>query len=173
MTDISEKGSNFVRDLGDAARKNPLSAALIGMGVIWLFTGNRPVERAGNLVRRTGLDRLPDAAGNALDAARSAVRSGADALGDGVASTTDTIRETGADVFNNAARRGRDYADTASEHLSSLPETGALAPGNRRGGFRYVPLQFKRSVRIAASGTGSDRARHRCRDCGCSSTERS
>jgi hypothetical protein len=125
MTEISEKGSNFVRDLGDAARKNPLSAALIGMGVIWLFTGNRPVERAGNLVRRTGLDRIPDAAGSAFDTARSAVRSGADALSDGVASATGAIRENGADVFDNAARRGRDYADAASEHVSTLPETGA------------------------------------------------
>lgn len=124
MTDVSEKGSNFVRDLGDAARKNPLSAALIGMGVIWLFTGNRPVERAGNLVRRTGLDRIPDAAGDAFDAARSTMRSGASALGDGVASATDTLRETGADVFDKATRSGRDYADAASEYVSSLPETG-------------------------------------------------
>jgi hypothetical protein len=125
MTDISEKGSNFARDLGDAARKNPLSAALIGMGVIWLFTGNRPVERAGNLARRTGLDRIPDAAGDAFDAASSTMRSGASALGDGVASATDILRENGADVFDKATRRGRDYADTASEYVSSLPETGA------------------------------------------------
>ena len=45
MSDISEKGSDFLRDLGNAARKNPLSAALIGMGVFSLFTGSRPVER--------------------------------------------------------------------------------------------------------------------------------
>jgi hypothetical protein len=125
MTDISEKGSNFVRDLGDAARKNPLSAALIGMGVIWLFTGNRPAERAGNLARRTGLDRIPDAAGNAFDAARSAMRSGADALGDSVASGTGALRDSGADVINNAAGRGRDYADAASDYVGSLPEAGA------------------------------------------------
>ena len=56
MSDISERGTDFVRDLGDAARKNPLSAALIGMGVLWLFTGSRPVERAGDFVRRTGFD---------------------------------------------------------------------------------------------------------------------
>jgi hypothetical protein len=125
MTDISAKGSNFVRDLGDAARNNPLSAALIGMGVIWLFTGNRPAERAGNLARRTGLDRIPDAASNAFDAARSTMRSSADALGDGVASATGAVRESGADVFDNAARKGRDFADTASEYGGSLPETGA------------------------------------------------
>ena len=61
MSDISEKGSDFLRDLGNAARKNPLSAALIGMGVFSLFTGSRPVERAADFVRRTGFDRIPDA----------------------------------------------------------------------------------------------------------------
>jgi hypothetical protein len=124
MTDISEKGSNFVRDLGDAARKNPLSAALIGMGVIWLFTGNRPVERAGNLVRQTGLDRIPEAAASTFDTARSAVRSGAQAVGDGISSATGALRETGADALDNATRRGRDYADAASDYATSLPETG-------------------------------------------------
>jgi hypothetical protein len=143
MTDTA-KGSHFVRDLGDAARKNPLSAALIGMGVIWLFTGNRPVERAGNLVRRTGLDRIPDAAGNAFDAARSTMRSGANAVGDGVASATEALRENGADVLDSAARRGRDYADVASEYVSSLPETGAemfdTLRSNLSGLFEAQPL---------------------------------
>ena len=82
MNSISEKGSDFIQDLGDAVRKNPLSAALIGMGVLWLFTGNRPVERAGDFVRNTGWDRIPDAAGNAFDAARSTLRSGAGAVGE-------------------------------------------------------------------------------------------
>ena len=74
MSDVSEKASDFVRDLGDAARKNPISAALIGMGVVWLFTGGRTAERVGDLVRGAGFDRIPDAAGNALDAARSTLR---------------------------------------------------------------------------------------------------
>ena len=59
MSDISEKGSDFLRDLGDAARKNPFSAALIGMGVLWLFTGGRTAERAGDLVRGAGLTAFP------------------------------------------------------------------------------------------------------------------
>ena len=32
MTDVAERGSDFIKDLGDAARRNPVSAALIGMG---------------------------------------------------------------------------------------------------------------------------------------------
>jgi hypothetical protein len=118
---ISERGTDFVRDLGDAARKNPLSAALIGMGVLWLFTGSRPVERAGEFVRRTGLNRIPDAAGNVLETARSTLKSGADFGSGGVTSATDG----GAAALDGAARFGREHADAASEYARSIPESGA------------------------------------------------
>src|ERR1039457_3574567 len=116
MSDISEKGSDFVRDLGEAARKNPLSTALIGMGILWLFTGGRPVERTGDFVRRTGFDRVPDAAGNGFEAARSTFRSGADSIGEHVTSAKDALRDGGADALDSAARFGRDYADAASDY---------------------------------------------------------
>jgi hypothetical protein len=121
MSDVSERGMDFVRDLGDAARKNPLSAALIGMGVLWLFTGSRPVERAGEFVRRTGLNRIPDAAGNVLETARSTLKSGADFGSGGVNSATDG----GAAALDGAARFGREHADAASEYARSIPESGA------------------------------------------------
>jgi hypothetical protein len=120
MSDILEKGSDFIRDLGDAARKNPLSAALIGMGVLWLFTGSRPVERAEEIVRRTaGFNRIPDAAGDAFKAARSTFRTGADSSGESVTSAKDALRDRSANAIDSAARFGRDYADTASEYVSS------------------------------------------------------
>ena len=120
MSDISEKGSDFIRDLGDAARKNPLSAALIGMGVLWLFTSSRPVERAEEIVRRTaGFNRIPDAAGDAFEAARSTFRTGADSIGESVTSAKDALRDRSANAIDSAARFGRDYADTASEYVSS------------------------------------------------------
>lgn len=85
MNDISERGSDFVRDLGEAVRKNPLSAALIGMGVLWLFTGNRPGERAGDFDGGSGFDRIPDAAaGNASRATHSTLRSRATTVAENV-----------------------------------------------------------------------------------------
>jgi hypothetical protein len=120
MSDISERGSDFIRDLGDAARKNPLSAALIGMGVLWLFAASRPVERAEEIVRRTaGFNRIPDAAGDAFEAARSTFRTGADSIGESVTSAKDALRDRSANAIDSAARFGRDYADTASEYVSS------------------------------------------------------
>jgi hypothetical protein len=125
MSDISEKGSDFFRDLGNAARKNPLSAALIGLGVFWLFTGSRPVERAADFVRRTGFDRMPDAAGNAFEAARSTFRSGAGSIGEHVTSAKDALRDDSADALDSATRFGRDYSDAASDYARSIPGAGA------------------------------------------------
>ncbi len=125
MNSVSEKGSDFIEDLGEAVRKNPLSAALIGMGVLWLFTGSRPVETAGDFVRNAGLDRIPHPAGNAFDAARSTVRSGTDAIGERVASVKGAAREGAVDALDNLTRYGRDYADRASEYVTSIPGTSA------------------------------------------------
>ena len=144
MSDISEKGSDFLRDLGNAARKNPLSTALIGMGVLWLFAGSRPVERAEEIVRRTArFDRIP-AAGNAFEAARSTFRSGADSIGEHVTSAKDALRDGGADALDSATRFGRDYADAASDYARSIPGAGAemfdAARSNLTELFRTQPL---------------------------------
>jgi hypothetical protein len=125
MSIISEKTSGFVRDLGEAARQNPLSAALIGMGVLWLFTGGRTAESTGEFVRRNGFDRIPDAANDAFETARSTVRSGTDAVGERVMSAREAMRDGSADALDSATRFGRAYAGTASEYVSSIPEAGA------------------------------------------------
>jgi hypothetical protein len=120
MNSVSENGSDFIHDLGDAVRKNPLSAALIGMGVLWLFTGSRPMERASDFVRR-----IPDTAGDAAEAARSALRSTTDVVGERVASVKSAAKDSAADTLNNAVRYGRNYAESASEYVSSIPEAGS------------------------------------------------
>jgi hypothetical protein len=139
MSEISEKTSSFVRDLGEAARQNPLSAALIGMGVLWLFTGSRTAERAGEFVRDSGFDRIPDAANDAFEAARSHT----DAIGERIASAKDSLRDGSAGVLESANRIGRDYADTASEYVNSMPGAGEVletARSNLADVFRAQPL---------------------------------
>jgi hypothetical protein len=131
MSDISERGSDFIRDLGESARKNPVSAALIGMGILWLFTGNRPVERAGEIIRRTGFDRIPDFAGNAIESARSTFRSGADSLGE-QESGNDALWGAGAGALDSAARFGREQMDTAAEYARSIPDSAADVLGKAR-----------------------------------------
>ena len=144
MNDISQKNTGFVHDLGEAARQNPLSAALIGMGVLWLFTNGRTAERAGEFARRGGFDRIPEAAGDAFGAARSTVRSGAESVGGQFASARDSLREGSADVLDSATRLGREYAGTASEYVSALPGTGVemfdTVRSNMADIFRAQPL---------------------------------
>jgi hypothetical protein len=144
MSEFSEQASDFVRDLGDAARKNPISAALIGMGAVWLFTGGRTAERVGDLVRGAGFDRIPDAAGNALDAARSTLRSGTESIGDRVSSATETLKDAGAAGLDRVTRAGSEVADTAYGYAQNIPDaSGALfstARENLSELFRAQPL---------------------------------
>jgi hypothetical protein len=144
MSEFSEKGSDFVRDLSDAARKNPISAALIGMGVLWLFTGGRTAERVGDLVRGAGFDRIPDAAGNALDAARSTLRSGTESIGGGVSSATETLRDAGSASLDRVARAGSEVADAAYGYAQNIPDAGgalfSTARDNLSELFRAQPL---------------------------------
>jgi hypothetical protein len=144
MSDVSEKASDFVRDLGEAARKNPISAALIGMGVVWLFTGGRTAERVGDLVRGAGFDRIPDAAGNALDAARSTLRSGSESVGKGVSSATEALRDAGAAGLDRVARTSSEVADTAYGYAQNIPDAGGALFNTARDNlselFRTQPL---------------------------------
>jgi hypothetical protein len=133
---FERQGAQFVSDLGDAVRRNPVSTALIGMGLLWLFTGGRTVDRAADLARRTGLDRVPDAAADAFAAGRSALRDQVDKFGDRLSDVTEqasglansatrAVRETGAATFDRASRLGSDFAHQASDFGRAIPETGA------------------------------------------------
>jgi hypothetical protein len=121
MSDISGQATSFIHDLGDAARRNPLSTALIGMGMAWLFSG-QAAGAAREAVRRTRIDQIPDAAADAFDTAGSTVKS-----------VVDTVGEFG---------RGR--ADALSDYARSLPESGSELMENARDNlqelFRTQPL---------------------------------
>ena len=135
MSDMTEKRSDFVKDLGDAVRRNPVSAALIGMGVLWLFTSGRSMERAGDLFRRTGINRLPDTAKDVLGNVRSGLGSGADAVADAAGATLSTIHGQGSATLDQASdfvqslREPGVAFETARDNLSELFRTQPLALG--------------------------------------------
>jgi hypothetical protein len=132
MSDMSEKTADFVKDLGDAARRNPVSAALIGMGVLWLFTGGKSTGRAGDLFRSTGLNRLPETAKDTLGNVGSGLGSGAGSIKDAASSSLATIREQSAATLDHAA-----------EFARQIPEPGAMfetARDNLTELFRAQPL---------------------------------
>jgi len=140
MTDISEMGTNFVADLSDAIRRNPLPAALIGMGALWLLGGR--VGVSGMVA--AGADRIPDAARDAFGTAASTVRSGASAVGERIGSMSESVQNTAAATMDKAARMGREQANTVSEYARSIPGASADMFGEARSSlaelFRAQPL---------------------------------
>jgi hypothetical protein len=131
MNDRTESGSSFVEDLRDAAARNPVSAALIGMGVLWMLTGAKSPAGAGNAFRGAGPDRIPEA----LDNVRSRLKESAGSATDVAASTLNAVLERGATTLDNVADYGRGMPepgavfDTARDGLSELFRAQPLALG--------------------------------------------
>lgn len=123
MTGGTERVGGFIRDLGDAARNNPISAALIGMGALWLFASRS--ERGTELMRRSGIDRLPDAAREAWEGTSSNVRSSARAVGDTVGETTETLRRRGNEAVDRITETGERLARDAARYAEDLPDRAA------------------------------------------------
>jgi hypothetical protein len=116
----SRTGADFLRDVGQAARDNPVPAALIGMGLVWLFSGVRPIAKAGELARRAGLDRLPQKAAESFEAGRSALRSGVDAAVEAASQTSSRVGET-------VQSLGGQIGETISAASENAMATGAAA----------------------------------------------
>jgi hypothetical protein len=133
MSDATEK-TDFLKELGDAARRNPVSTALIGMGLLWLFTGGKPVGRAGDLFRSAGLNRLPDTATEALGNVGSRLGAGAESVRDIANSTLSTVREGAGSTLDQASdfaqsMREGDAFQAARENLIELFRAQPLALG--------------------------------------------
>jgi len=125
MSDVMEHGSRFLRDLRSAANRNPLSAALIGVGVLWLFAGRNGVQKA-----RTVLDRASDVAGEAMDLASSAVSSGASAAQRAMNVSAETVQRGTSDTLDTSSRytssrSGGERMRELSEYGRSIPESWA------------------------------------------------
>jgi hypothetical protein len=110
-------GGDFVRDLGKAIRDNPIPAALIGMGLAWLFTGGRSSAKAGfrwarDSVTRSGSKEEGDTArglGRSLDDAASENRSDGSSVAQ---KATDVLSSLGAgtpQVFAGAQANIADF----------------------------------------------------------------
>jgi hypothetical protein len=117
MTAGSNDLSGFVRNLGEAARNNPVSAALIGMGAVWLFASR--TRRGEDLIWRGAMDRIPKAA---EDAWKGAVRSGTDDTQAHTKTATDGVRERGEKLRDRAADTGDRWSRTAGNYAGELPE---------------------------------------------------
>ena len=135
MSEISQKTPGFVKELGEAARRNPLSAALIGVGVLWIFADGKSAGRAGDLLRSVGVNRVPEATNDTLASVKSGIGAGADALREAAGSSFDVMRERGADAVDQAADFAKTMPnpgavfETARDNLTELLKAQPLALG--------------------------------------------
>ncbi|WP_234831302.1 hypothetical protein [Rhodopseudomonas palustris] len=116
------KAMPFIHELGDAMRRNPVSTALIGMGVLWLFTGGRPGERISRLAQSAGLDRVPDVASNLVDTGRARMHDVQDRLSDSLGDVSarasgmvSAVRETGTAALDRVSGVGREIPERSTE----------------------------------------------------------
>jgi hypothetical protein len=93
------------------------------------------------MARRSHLDHLPDAAGDAFDAAGSTLKSGVESMRSSLSSAAERVQDGAAAVLDNPSRPGREQADI-SEYAGSIP--GAEMMENARSNlaelFRTQPL---------------------------------
>lgn len=119
MTGGSERAGGFIRELSEAARSNPVSAALIGMGVVWLFAGRS--QQGADLIRRSGINRLPDTARDAWEGTSSSLQSGARRIREAASDTTDSLRRQGDRVIDRLSDNAEEFARAAAEYAEDLP----------------------------------------------------
>jgi len=102
---------DFVNGLREAVRENPVSAALVGIGLAWMFLGGSRITAAAAL------------AGSTAHAASEGVERAANAAGRAASSATETITS----ATHRAAERAGEYAASAADR-----DTGRHEDANHR-----------------------------------------
>ncbi|MCD0420221.1 hypothetical protein LOC51_23645 [Rubrivivax sp. JA1024] len=116
-----KNGLPLIADLGGAMRRNPVSTALIGMGLLWLFTGDRAKAGASRLVHGIGLDRVPDVASDAIERVGERFAD----VGDRLSDVRDNAATAATETVRLARERGAEAFDRAADFGRGIPETGA------------------------------------------------
>jgi hypothetical protein len=126
--------SDFVGGLQDAIQKNPMSAALIGMGVLWMFAGGRNITAAAALFpaaakataagAASGVQRSAEIASGAGEAVRSFGANLVDGVRDTVSGAAASVGETATKTYEAVKDSA---ADSSSRMTAGMGGTGGLA----------------------------------------------
>jgi hypothetical protein len=128
------RGGDFVNALQDAVRQNPISAALIGMGVLWMFMGGSNTSLFGGGGRK-GIFSTTGQSEESVDGAvrNTAARVGS-SIGDAANATAETttqaagvVRQASAAVGDLASRATGDAADALASAYDATTNAGSRA----------------------------------------------
>jgi hypothetical protein len=105
---------DFVSALQDAVRENPISAALIGMGVLWLFTGGSSTSLFGGGGRKSIFRSHSEPVSGAVSDVGSSVRRLAESGAEAASQVAGAVRQDSGAVGDAASRTGAQAADALS-----------------------------------------------------------
>lgn len=127
---VEAGGADFVRNLGQQVRDNPLPVTLVGAGIAWLaLSGRRKgvvVSGNGESFRRTaGSPAASSTAGSSTAGSMSSKASAAaQAVGDTAGSVRDSVSATAHDLRDKAASMRDTVADTAADMRDRAADIG-------------------------------------------------
>jgi hypothetical protein len=122
----SERQSTFLDDLSAAARDNPLAAALIGGGALWLL-----MNKSGTRVAESAYaEAVGPAAEDGLRGLKNATSAGRDAAGDLIERGRAAANELGEGIASGARSLKDTVTDRTSDILRSAPDAFRLVDKN-------------------------------------------
>jgi len=123
----AQSGENFLAALQDAVREHPVPAALIGMGVVWMFMGGGNVSLFGGSGRRSMFGTAAQGAAQATGAVGRAGAALGGTVSRGAQAITEPSRQAGAaataalgDAASSTAARAADAASSAYQATAGL-----------------------------------------------------
>ena len=120
------QGSDFVSALGQAVRDNPVSAALIGMGVLWLFTGGSNTSLIGG-AGRTSIFRTARSGAGAAELVRQTAGHAVSSLSSAASQTADAVQGTTARLAGAGGRVATTVGEVAAQGADKLVAGAATA----------------------------------------------
>jgi hypothetical protein len=132
----TERHGDFTNALQDAVRENPISAALVGMGVLWMFMGGSNTSLFGGAGRKSifrtamqGADQMQgavrDAAENASSTATGMASQVADVFQKASAGATDAVSSVYSAATDGASRTVEAISDATKATAATMQDTGA------------------------------------------------
>jgi hypothetical protein len=123
-----EDTGGFISALQDAARENPVSAALIGMGVLWLFMGGSNTSLFGG-GRKSILHKAASYPEHAVGDVGSTFRQVADNTADAASQIGGAVRQASTAVGDVASRTGAKAADAVSSAYKMASDIASESTG--------------------------------------------
>ena len=126
--------TEYVQNLGTAAKSDPIPLALVGVGIAWLMLSNGRSRGMADIHARSRVGDAASAVGDKASAAASAVSDAADGVAAGVKDTLSSVK----DKVSQTAQRISDTAQSARDSARRVGDTARQVGNTARQGAQRV-----------------------------------